>query len=448
MECMTCGGDVSGFHHEVQLTMICESCVSSEKLVTKTEALALGAKEKDLAYIECLYKRNPHYRSGPHMRLYVREEVTVFADRNNEKRRASQEKSDKAKGTNEIKRILVEKARVECYNKRLRMIHGAVPTPGLVSGDFCSTKTKTPKIGASNLTKRKALWNRCLDERLPVAVQVFNWATSNKKLDVSVPDALEGIDRDKNLFDRVATTEGHLILGFLDETERIVLLRTNPVFEESRHGLPIANITSDTLILCEKLGDLMNIPFQRVVNKMEESRYRWFYRYMHLMTPKRLSFILEPHFLRPSKKKEMLLERMKESFLRWGLSLSDDTVRFVHESYFQNDIVDVEYFSMSCYLSKHDVYKITGTKVITQRVMEHPEKSWIDVTKAYVEEELLARKSRNREKLERFSMRREDKHRVKSTQVDCWCGNLAAIMCVNSQCGDCCEGPCERHSGQ
>ena len=447
MMCMKCGGDVSGFHHEVKLTIICESCVSSGQLVTKTESIVMGAKENDISNLRCMYKINPHYRSGPKMRLYVREEVCVFADIKNERKRAYNEKSDNANETKETKRIIVKKARLDCYNKRLGGIQGSVPTPGLVTGDFCSMKTKTPKVSTKILVKRRALWNRCINSGVPVAVRVFNWATSNKELDTTVPEALDAIDHEEFLFTRVATIEGHRILDFLGEKERVVLLRTNPVFEESIHGLPVANIPSDMMALCEKLGDLMNIPFERVVCKMEESHQCWVYRYINRITPKRLSFILRPHFLGNLKKKEMLLEHKNESFLRWGLSPDDNTFRYVHVDYFKNDIVDVELLSAMCYMSKHDVCGISSEKIVTKRVMETPGATWIAVTKEYVEKEIFDKKMRICESSEITWMRMEDKY-FRSTIDYCMCGILASIACSNSQCGDCCEGPCYIHNEQ
>lgn len=433
-----CGANIDslGSHLRVRLTLICEECVYSDELVTKNQALSLarGLRGEDLKQINCFDKTNPSYRSGP--RKYVYEEVLLLKS----VVRATAERETKSK---DVKENQAKKARLDCFNSRLVRLDGLVPTPGLVSGDFCSTRNKRPKIGTKLLAKRRALWNRCAGVDIPTSVQVFIWATSNKKLDTTVPDALLCIYQERHLLDRIATVEGHRVLEFLNQTERLALLRINDTFEESRNGLPVKTMTPELLGLCEKLADRMNTPFDRVVAKLDESKDCWFYKYLHRMTLRRLSCILAPHFLGSSAKRAMLIRDRDESFSRWGLPWSDEPELIDYGvDYARNDIVDVELYSASRYLSKYGI-PMTGLKVIESRVMNEPGLTWMNATKAYVEKELVARRSGWREGSERIRMSREDKFVYMFRH--CRCGSLAAKQCVFTRCGNCCEGPCARH---
>lgn len=140
----------------------------------------------------------------------------------------------------------------------------------------------------------------------------------------TVSDALSCINRERLLFDRIATAEGHRVLHFLDETEPAVLLRISPCFEESRHEIIIQNMPGELLLdLCDQLANAMDITFQMIVRKLEESEGCWFCKYMYRMTIRHLSCILEPHFLAPFETRAMLIRGRNESFSRWELSESD-----------------------------------------------------------------------------------------------------------------------------
>lgn len=282
---------------------------------------------------------------------------------------------------------------------------------------------------------------------IPLSVVVFNWATSNNKLGISVPDAIARIDHERHLFNRIATAEGHRMLQFLDETERLVLLKVNPIFEESRHELLVKNVSGALLGLCEGLANLMNVPFERIVRKLKESSGCWVHAYIHTMKLKRLACILLPHFLRPSEKKAMLIRDRDESFSRWGLPVSDGLQSAYFEvDYFGGDIVDVELYTASRYLAKHCLPR-KGLEAITSRVMTEPGMTWIEVAKAHVEKEILARRCKAREYSERALTSREDKSfRSMTVQRHCGCGQLAAKARPYDKCGDCCNGPCFRHA--
>lgn len=439
MTCKTCGGDVAGSHLGVRLTLVCENCVYSEELVTRQRSLRrVGGRAEHLKHINFLDKTNAVYTKGP--RSYVCEEVSALA-------RVVKETVEREKKANDVKENQVKKARLNCFINRLASLDGAEPTPGLVSGDFCSTKTKRPVVGTRLLVKRRALWNRCAHVNISTSVQVFNWATSNKKLDTTVSDALLCIDQERNFLDRIATVEGHRVLGFLDETERLALLRINATFEETRHGLPVKTMTPELLGVCEKLADRMDTPFERIVAKLDQSKDCWFYKYMYRMTPRRLSCILAPHFLRPSEKQAMLISDRDESFSRWGLSISDH-VGYLSPTvdYFGSDSVDVELYSASRYLAKHHFHQ-DDLDLVTLRVMNEPGLTWVTAIKEYVEKELVTRKRRSREYSERRRMRREDKSfRTKvQDQYRCRCGNRVGTWCSTGLCGNCCKGPCAGH---
>jgi len=432
MVCGLCGADVSwDYHLGVRLTIVCKDCVFSDDLVTKRYALARGVRAGHLKHInwtdETPYKRAP--------RMYVREELGVL-------RHMMQKAEEKKKNATDAKKSIAKKARTACYNKRLASLDGVVPTPGLVSGDFCSTSTKRPTVGTRLLTKRRALWNRCSHLNIAATVQVFNWATANNKLEISATGALSCIGHEQYLFDKIATTEGHRVLQFLGETERLVLLKINPTFEESRHDLPVKTMPDGLLNLCGRISCFLHTPLDRVVSKLEQSKDCWFYQYMYRMTPRRLSRILAPHFHGPSTRKAMLERERDESFSRWGLSASDNVYLHIHRQYFRCDIVDVELYTAWCYLSKHCINTSEGMALITSRVLSEPGLTWIEATKQYADEELLAMDLRQRERSERGLMGREDK--VVFTG-HCSCGSPAAKKCMFRKCRGHCPGPCVRH---
>ena len=267
-------------------------------------------------------------------------------------------------------------ARLEAYHLRMQKFGlKTLPTPGLVSGDFCSTNSKRPKVGKRMLLKRKALWNRCLLHDMQIAVRVFRWATTNKKFEIEVEHALQQMLHEKEQFEKVGTVEGHRILSFLDPVDRYVLLKVNPVFEDSMHQ--VIHIDPKLSDLCEEVAEILKISFSKVYKMIEENSHCWFYPYRYNFGSERLAEILRPHFLGVSQKKKLLLKNMEESFTRWNLN-RDDMTHYVR--YWYDDIVDVELYSASCFMSKHgnrsnnDVEH--AIEAITSQVMHTPGLTW------------------------------------------------------------------------
>jgi len=435
----------------------------------------MGATKDDLYRLKCLFRRNPYYRSGSQMKLYVYDEVHVLASANNETKRLAKEKYDELKRKSDTRRDASKKARLDSYTKRMESLRerNIIPTPGLVSGDFCMTITKNTKVGIRSLLKRRALWNRCSHAETPVAVQVFNWATRNKKTDIDFEDAVDAIAWEKSLFDKVSVVEGNTILSFLDETDRLVLINTNGIFSETLHSLGTHKVDPELSSLCERIGNILDVPFRKVLEKLESSKHTWISRYLYIMRPDRVASILRPHLMGVSKKKEILQRDMNESFARWGLKPSDAYRKYV--PYFEGDIVDVELFSASCFMGKsalvgqEDIYN--GLRIITFRVMNTPGAKWMETTKEYMKDIVFKSRERGRERMEKLMMTHEDtrrvfkmkeqerehKERLKMMDEDtrralwltrtrvCPCGNIAALMCPFSKCSKCCVGPCTRH---
>ncbi|CAM9604403.1 unnamed protein product, partial [Ectocarpus fasciculatus] len=285
MSCRRCNSDVSGgIYHGVGLSIVCENCVSSvssndpeQELVTKTRARRMGVPEKQLRIIKCVHTKNPHHRGGSKLHLYVREEVRFLAESKKEKNRVQREKMDKKKRemcirrakadkkrkASDLNRERAEQSRLRSYARRVEDLSGVVPTPGLVSGDFCSTSTKKPRVGKLALLRRGDLWNSLCQSKTPLdtRVQVFNWATKNNRLDVTIAEAADRIQAENSLLEKIAVTEGHRVLQYLDETDRLSLLKHKPVFEENRHGLPVHNISPGFAMLCEHVSGLLDKPF-------------------------------------------------------------------------------------------------------------------------------------------------------------------------------------------
>lgn len=456
MLCTSCGSQFAGHSHlGVILTIVCRECITSSDLVTKTAAVYTGASLSKISDLHCLYKRNPHYSSGAPMQLFVREEVDVLAAMAATKKRQLQESAARAKQESDARQKRIKVSRDESLQKRMKGLHGIIPTPGLVCGDFLSTETKTPKVGVRSLLARRAIWNRASQAATPTAVQIFEWAVRNKKTNFTNESALGDISRERSLWDKVAANEGHRTLSYLDLTDRLVLTRANPVYCESIPSLPVRELSDELTRVCDVVAADLNLPFATVLNKLDESSNSWIWKHLLVIRPDRVAKIMEPHFLAPSKRQKMLKQHMKESFARWGLSSSGNLGRvdfFVN--YFRGDIVDVEFYSASFYILEACVpYYPTGAESITTRVMNSPGVTWVQAAHEYVEEQLVIReekaisdRARAQERFETSRMCKEDKYPYKPLfRPVCSCGNPAARECLFGLCGCCCRGPCVRH---
>ncbi|CAM9106387.1 unnamed protein product, partial [Ectocarpus sp. 13 AM-2016] len=253
MICNTCSSEFSGqYHLRVPLTIVCEQCVVSIDLMTKTEALSAGASQTDLYSIRKLYAPNPHYRNGPDMQLFVREEVGALVKIAADSRRRKQEEADRKRELADAKQRRVKKSRVESLAKRMQSLNGIAPTPGLVAGDFCTTESKTPKVGVRSVLVRRELWNRLPAVEIPKKVMLFEWAVKNKRLSSDAASIAASVQHEAHLFDRVATVEGNRILSYLDGVDRLVLLRTNLIFSEGLYDLPIPPMSDSWFYLCDE----------------------------------------------------------------------------------------------------------------------------------------------------------------------------------------------------
>lgn len=176
---------------------------------------------------------------------------------------------------------------------------------------------------------------------------------------------------EKHLLDRVATVEGYRVLSFLDEVERRTILGVNPVFQDSVHDLSVRELSAQLSGLCDSVAKQLELPFSTVLKKIDDNENCWILKYLYLMKPERIANIMAPHFMAPSKRVGVSKRDMEESFARWGLCPTDNCGRvdfFV--SYFRGDIVDVEFYSASCYMLKAGVpYFPDGANAITSRVM-------------------------------------------------------------------------------
>lgn len=442
MICSTCDREFSGQkHHGVPLTIVCSRCVNSSDLITKTDALYEGASQSGLYSIRRLYAPNPHYRNGADMQLFVREEVEVIVKIATDSRRRKKEEADRKRHVSEARQQAVKKSRLSSLAQRMQSLNGIVPTPGLVAGDFCTVETKTPKVGARNVMSRRALWNRLSGTGIPKKVMLFKWAVTNKRLSSSPARLAEDVLHEKHLIDRVATVEGNRVLSFLNEIDRIVLLRHVPIFSEGLYDLPVRPMSDRWVSLCDEVALNLNLPFGRVLTRLLESENCWIWKYMFVMRPERVAQIMAPHFHAPQKRQRLLTRDMEESFERWGLDPMDRHHRADDAcNYFRGDVVDVELYSATCEILKAQVPYEQAAVAVTKKVMSTPGATWQQVTREYIKDQLA-----NRRELQ--LMMSEDKMcgRFNSPSCLCRCGNPAAVACVFDRCGRCCRGPCGRH---
>ena len=364
-----------------------------------------------------------------------------FSSINSEKKERKRVMSDKLRHESEEKKDRVKKARMTSYIKRLETLGGIQPTQGLVSGDFCNTDKKTPVIGKRKLLKRRHLWNRCLHLEIPVTTRVFNWATMNNKLEMETCDIIKHVDHEEYLFDKVASCSGNEILSFLEGADKKALININSILGEEDYSAKATKISPGKRILCEKIGNILDIPFFKVLDKLDNIGGTWIEDYIYFIKPERAAAILEPHLLPPDLKKAMLQRYMMESSQRWGLNETDmsSNGRRIYA-----DIVDVEMISAWYFMKKFDPSLsdfLSPIKTIMQRIRTTPGLTWKDATISYIAKLKETRSMYQ----ERVLMNREDKLHTRK-QRTCVCGQLAAMMCPYALCGDCCTGPCDRHS--
>lgn len=447
MICNSCESEFSNDQHlGVPLTIVCSECATSSDLITKTDALSLGANQSDLSGLRRLYAPNPYYRNGANMQLFVREEVDVFVAITADKRREAEEEAERKRVAADRRQQIVKKMRLESHAKRMQGLGGTVPTPGLVAGDFCTVESKTPKVGVRSVLARRALWNRLSGVEIPRKVVLFGWAVANKKLSSGLASLEEGVENEKCLFDRVATAEGNRILRFLDGVDRFVLLHLNPVFRDQVYDLTVQQISGGLISLCDKVAKMLGLPFGRVLQKLYDFENCWVRKYMFAIRPERVAHIMAPHFHATLKRNRLLKRDMDESFERWGLSYADRDSRADSLcNYFRGDVMDVELYSATCAILKAAIPHQEAVSTVTKMVMSTPGATWIAVTKQYVLDQLVIRR-------ETRLMRREDRHPGSrgrysnhSNPLSCDCGNPAASNCAFLQCGCCCLGPCARH---
>ncbi len=127
----------------------------------------------------------------------------------------------------------------------------AVPTPGLVSGDFCSTSTKSPRMSATKLCKRVMLW-RTLDtgSNLSHTASLFMFACERKLHLRQRHEISTMVHALHQSLDKVVLSEGHRVLTFLSPMERLLTSKAMPSTEHELHGLPIADMSEDMYALC------------------------------------------------------------------------------------------------------------------------------------------------------------------------------------------------------
>lgn len=249
----------------ILLTRICNKCAVSTDFLTKTAAIELGARPQDLDNLGHHREHNPYYRHAAPTYLFLEEEVKYVAGIANKDREDKERaRRSKAATQDQIKRARQDD-REKCLQKRIRRVVSLTktksPTPGLVSGDFCSTGTKTPKISAAKLSKRVHLYQSLAAAQTPQRVNLFRFACDRGLYQIGRQQIEWRVDDLHHALDRVVLNEGHRILTFLSPTERLHALRSVGSMEDELHGLPVVTMSDAMYALC-----------QHTVNKLEQMR--------------------------------------------------------------------------------------------------------------------------------------------------------------------------------
>lgn len=191
------------FIYGIRLTLICVECAASTQLVTKTSAMASGARSEDLDNLDHRRHINPHRRRAPPSYLFIGVEVNHIADIANRdrearemKRRSDAESKAAAKRTRQDEREQCRQKRIQGASSRINT--KGPPAPGLVGGDFLTIATKTPKVSITKLSKRVKLWGALGSELcLSTRVNLFRFAC-HRGLYSSTPGELESDDLRRN----------------------------------------------------------------------------------------------------------------------------------------------------------------------------------------------------------------------------------------------------------
>lgn len=258
----TCGKCSESFcdHQSINgivLTRVCERCIVSTELLTKTSAISLGARVEDLDHLDHLREPNPYYRNAAPTYLFIADEVKHVAGI---AKMAREEREGVRRSKEEIQTRVKrdrQEERDKCLEKRIRTAFSKIkstapPTPGLVSGDFCTSATKTPEISITKLSKRVALW-RSLHTiaSLSHKVYLFRFACTNKLYTSSRDEIEASFEGAHRSLDRVVLSEGHRILKFLTPMERLHASRAVPSMDQELHGLPVSAMGDGMYALCQ-----------------------------------------------------------------------------------------------------------------------------------------------------------------------------------------------------
>lgn len=249
----------------ILLTRVCNKCVVSTDFLTKTAAIDLGARSQDLDALGHHREQNPYYPNGAPTYLFLEEEVVHVANIANESREEKERaRRSKIETRDQIKRSRQEE-RDECLQKRMRSFvsrgFANPPTPGLVSGDFCATSTKTPKISVAKLSKRVHLYRSLASAQTSRRTNLFRFACERGLYQIGRQQIESKAEDLMNALDRVVRNEGHRILTFLSPTQRLHALRAVESTEQELHGLPVVTMSDAMYALCH-----------HTVNKLEQMR--------------------------------------------------------------------------------------------------------------------------------------------------------------------------------
>ncbi|CAN0257571.1 unnamed protein product [Ectocarpus sp. 8 AP-2014] len=240
----------------ITLTRVCEGCLVSTQLLTKTSAISLGARVEDLDRLDHRREPNPYYRNAVSTYLFLEEEVKCVAGIAN----AARERRECARKCKEeiqtrAKRMKHD-GRARCLEKRIQTATSKIktvgpPTPGLVSGDFCTSATKTPKISVAKLAKRVAIWRSLNSFSLSHRVNLFRFGCANELYTFSREEIESSAQNVHHSLDRVVLSEGNRVLQFLTPMERLHATRAVQSMHQELHGLPVSAMSDDMYALCQ-----------------------------------------------------------------------------------------------------------------------------------------------------------------------------------------------------
>ncbi|CAN0373523.1 unnamed protein product [Pylaiella littoralis] len=261
----------------IRLTLICVECAASTQLVTKTSAMASGARSKDLDNLDHCRHINPYRRRAPLSALFIGVEVNHIANIANRdrearkmKRRSKAESKAAAKRTRQDEREQCRQKRIQGASSRINTKEA--PAPGLVSGDFLTIATKTPKVSITKLSKRGALGS---EPRVSTRVNLFRFAC-HRGLYSSTPGELESdVDDLHHTLDKVVLTEGHRLMTFLTPMERFHLCRAVLSAAEESRELQVTAVCDGLYDLCQHASEKLADPEMRKRVLGRTSKLNW-----------------------------------------------------------------------------------------------------------------------------------------------------------------------------